>query len=409
MGIYLIASFVPMGLNLLLMPLFSIYMEKRDFAIVSYFNSFHSLLFPFILFYLNQYYMREFFYRDEREKEILYANMYKSFLFIPFIGAAVSSIMIFLYMCFFNADSTLAFFPYGPLTFFSIAFTGLYYIEQVELKNRRNAKGFLFIILFYSLTNASVSAVLVALMQLNALGRVLGVFIASVAVFVLLLLKNWKRIRDISIDWKLLKDAVLFCYPLVLAAMLGFFSNGLDKVILEKNVPIDQLGIYAIGFTIGGALSVFSTSIGNTFSPDILESLAQKNFRRMFKFAMFQLVIMFFVVLIFVFSAKILIILFTANRYVEATTVARITAFGALTSIMYSVVSNILFSYKKTYLFVYTKIIGSIICLGMYMFLIERFKIIGAAIGYVCGNIVFSIVASTLLIISLKKDKKRLL
>ena len=406
MSLYLLASFVPMGLNLVTMPLFSLYMEKFDFAVVSYYNSFNSLLFPFILFYFNQYYMREFFYCDEEGKEKLYANMYRSCFFIPFIFAVVSTAGIYVYMSLFNKDSAIPFFPYGILTFFSIAFSGLYYIEQVELKNRRNAKGFLFLILFYSILAVALSLFFVIFGHLGALGKMAGTFISSIVMFVFLLIKNGVRIRKYKLDWQMLKQGIVFCTPLVFAAMLTFFSNGVDKVILEKVVHVDELGVYAIGISIGSVLSVFSNSIGNTFSPDVFESLASNNYKRMLKFVFVQIGIMVIVVSLFVLSARLLIIVFTANRYVEATTIARITSFSALTAIIYSIVSNVVFSFKKTKLILYTKIIGSLVCFGMYVFLINRFQTIGAAIGYVCGNLVFSAIALLLLAISLKKGRK---
>ena len=406
MSLYLLASFVPMGLNLASMPLFSLYMEKYDFAVVSYYSAFNSLLFPFILFYLNQYYMREFFYFDDDGKEKLYANMYKFYLFIPFIGATVSTIGIYLYMSLFNSDSSIPFFPYGIVTFFSIAFAGLYYIEQVELKNRRNAKGFLFLILFYSVLGTSLSLFFVVYGNMGALGKMIGPLISSIVLFIFLLIKNGSRMSEYKIDWKLLKQGLVFCFPLVLAAMLNFFSGGIDRILLAKNVTVDELGVYGIGISIGGVMSVFSSSIGNTFAPDILESLANKNFKRMMKYALIQIAIMLVVIAVFIISAKFLIVIFTANRYVESTMVARITSLSAITGIIYSIVSNVIFAYKKTKLILYTKIIGSIICFGVYTFLINRYQIEGAAIGYVCCNLIFAVLALTMLTISLKRERK---
>ncbi len=406
MSLYFLASFVPMGLNLASMPLFSIYMEKYDFAVVSYYSAFNSLLLPFILFYLNHYFMREFFYFDNEGKEKLYANMYKFYLFIPFAGATISTIGIYLYMSLFNSDSSIPFFPYGIVTFFSSAFAGLYYIEQVELKNRRNAKGFFFLILFYSVLGTSLSLFFVAYGNMGALGKMMGTLISSIVLFIFLLIKNRTRMSKYKIDWNLLKQGFIFCVPLVFAAMLNFFSAGIDRVLLEKNVTVDELGIYAIGISIGGVMSVFSTSIGNTFAPDILESLATKNFKRMMKYALTQVAIMLVIVAIFIISAKFLIVIFTANRYVESTTVARITSLSAITGIFYSIVSNVVFAYKKTKLILYAKIIGSVICFGVYTFLINRYQVEGAAIGYVSCNLIFAVIALTMLTISLKRERK---
>ncbi len=405
LGFYFFASFVPMLVSLVMSPLLALFLSPSDYAIVGYYNSFNTLFFPLILFYLNQYYMREFFYCDENGKKKLFALIFKTFLWLPFVVAGIVVGLFGLYMFFFNSTSEIPYLPYAILSFFTIAFSSLFYLEQVLLRNNRNGKAFFGLCLFNSLAGALASLAFVVIFDMGALGRMLGLSIAPICLFIWLIYKHREVLKTPYIIFDL-KKAVLFCWPLVIAAMLGFFTNGIDRVILEKYVPMSQLGFYSIGITIAGYLSVFSTAIGNTFSPDVLESLAKKNFRKMLKYVALQIGVILFVVFVFVLLAKYLIIIFTANRYLEATPYARIAAFAAVTTICYSTVSNVIFSYKKTKILLYTKIIGSVLCVVMYVFLIKNYSMQGAAIAHSAGNLVLAVVALLLLLISLYKDKR---
>ena len=59
--------------------------------------------------------------------------------------------------------------------------------------------------------------------------------------------------------------------------MLGFFSNGYDRVFLERLGDHAELGYYSVGVSMASYISVFQSAIGNTFQPDLFQAIAQRN------------------------------------------------------------------------------------------------------------------------------------
>lgn len=400
-GNYFLASLIPMIISMVTSPLFALYLEPEDYAIISFYTSFNSLLTPFVLFYFNQYYMREYFYRDDAGRETLRAVIFKSFIYFSGILWIVSCLGLVAYMMFFNKDSSVPIFPYVIISLLPLFFSGIYRLEIIDYKVQRKSSAYLKLSLYYAILTALFSIAFVVLAQWHALGRILGTMSGPLIIFIYLLNKN-KALFKVKFNWTIFKQSVVFCYPLVIAAMLTFFSNGYEKVILERHVDLALLGIYSIGVSFSNYLHVFSTALNDTFSPDIFEALAKKEFRRVAKISLLQLGIMAVIVVFFILFAKWIVLILTAGRYLDSTPIARIACLAMLTSGLYSIISCIVYAYKKTKLFLYAKILGSIACVVMFNVLIMHFGIIGAAWGHVLSHFVMFVMLTLLFVFNMK-------
>lgn len=389
-GYYFLASFIPMLFNLILSPIYSLYLSAEDFAIIGYYTSFSGLLGPLIIFYMNQYYMREYYFRKVDERRLLRAMSFKALLVYPFLIMGLSLFGIYLYMHIFNPDSDIPFFPYALLSLLPLALAGVYRLELIDCKVQRRASNYFKISLCNTLILVTLSFMFIVVMKWGALGKMLGTVMPALILFIWSFFRH-KDLLNESFDWKAFKTAVVFCIPLVAAAMMEFFSTGYDKVLLERYVDLKQLGIYSIGLTIASYLSVFSTAIGETFNPDIYESIANKNMKRALTFILVQIAIMAVIVVLFIVFAKYAIYLLTAGRYIESTPFARIASLASISTLTYVSVTPFILSAKKTKIVLYTKILGSIACVATYSFLIKEYGLYGVAWGYVICPLYFTV------------------
>lgn len=401
-GYYFLASFIPMVINLLLSPVYSLNLSAEDFAIVGYYTSFNGFLSPLIIFYMNQYYMREYYFRNEKERTRLRAMVFKALLVYPFIIMSVCLLGIYLYMILFNTDTKMPFMPYALISVLPMALAGIYRLELIDCKVQRRANDYFKISLCNTLILVFFSVLFIVVIKWGALGKMLGALMPAVVMFVWSFLRH-KELLNQEFDWVAFKSAIVFCLPLVIAAMMEFFSTGYDKVFLERYVQLDQLGLYTIGLTIAGYLNVFSNAIGETFNPDIYESIANNNNKRALSFVFAQMAIMAVIVILFILSARFAIYLLTAGRYVDSTPYARIASLAAITTLTYSAITPFILSAKKTKVILYTKILGSIACIVTYSVLISNFGLYGAAWGVVICPLFFSLFAIVFYVISKKK------
>ena len=185
------------------------------------------------------------------------------------------------------------------------------------------------------------------------------------------------------------KTIFIFCLPLALSAMLGYFTHGYSTTYLESIGDNTEYGIYIVGISIGTYITIFSTAVNNTFQPDIYESIIKKQRNRYLKFCGLQLAIIAIIICAFILIAPYAISLLTANRYVASTPYARISSIAALTSSLYYLINNYSIATNRPKLYLYTTIIGSIGIILLLPIAVKNWLYIGGAWMSVLSFIVF--------------------
>ena len=189
--------------------------------------------------------------------------------------------------------------------------------------------------------------------------------------------------------------------------MLTFFSTGYDKIMLERLGDLRTLGIYSVGVTIAGYLSLFSSSINDTFQPDIYESIVKRNFNRCVKYVLMKLSIMSVCVILFAVFAPFIINILTYGRYIESAPYAIIVAISSITSMMYYSMSQVTVAMGYTKITLVNKILGSVVSILSFGFLINTFGAIGAAWGVVLSYMYFFTGNAVLVYYNYKKNHKK--
>lgn len=392
---YLLASMIPMLVSMAANPVFAIYLPPEQYAIVGYYASFTTLFTPFISFYMSHYYMRLYYELEEKDRKHLYQTIAQLLIWGSLLLTIIGITCIVVYSKFFNTKTDMPLWPYCILALLAPFFGGLFQLRLVQYKMQRLSLRFF----FWSGGNGVLITVLSLLLVVagaGATGKMLGAALVPAFFFILICWQERNYFLS-KIDLKLASDCLIFCIPLVIAAMLGFFSGGYDKVYLERYVPVKILGIYSVGVSIATMVNVFSDAVTTTFTPDIYQSIAERNFIRFIRFVLLKLAIVSAVVIPFLILAPIAIKILTAGRYMDSVGYARIAVLSTLTSSLYYSGSQLTIALKHNYVTLLTRVIGSILCIGMYHEFIQRWHATGAAWSLVASFLIFFICNITLL------------
>ena len=186
--------------------------------------------------------------------------------------------------------------------------------------------------------------------------------------------------------------------------MLTFFSSGYERVILERTGDLVEMGIYVVGATIAGYIGVFSTSINDTFQPDIFQSIVKKDYKRCFKVISVKIALISIVVIAFIATAPFVIDILTAGRYTSSLGYAQIVAVSSVTSMLYYSFSQVTIAMGYTSITLTNKIIGSILSVIAYTVLINKYGATGAAWGVVLSYIFFFI--GNIILVTIKRSSE---
>ena len=404
-GVYLLAAIIPMLLSLVSNPFIAKNMSPEDYAITGYYGAFTTLFTPLVTFYLLHYYTKRFYELNDADRKVLKDTLFKSLIFFSAFLSLISLLILGVYKSVFNSDSKIAFFPYAAISIFSLPLTGIYSLTLTEYRMKRESKKFFRLSVTNGLLGVILAIVLVVLFKFGAIGRLSATFLASAAVFMYILYKN-QDVWTSNFSREIFMTSVKFCFPLVIAAMLTFFCTGYDKVLLEREGDLYSLGIYSVGVTIASYLNVFSTSINDTFQPDIFESIVKRNFRRCFKFIVMKLSIMSTIVLLFSIFAPFIVSLLTYGRYDSSSPFAIIVSISSITSMLYYSISQVTIALGYTKITLTNKIIGSILSIISFHVLISNFGVYGAAWCIVLSYIYFFTGNLILVLFEYKRNNK---
>lgn len=403
-GLYFLASLIPMVLNMLTNPMIAINMSPEDYAIIGYYSAFTNLLSPLIVFYLFHYYAKAYFECNAEQQEKLKSTICKSLIWFSGLLSILSFIGVLIYVTQDGDSSGLPIFPYLGLTIFAIPLSGLFTFMQTDLRMGRHPKEFFKVTVINGLLLTGLNLLLVAGLKMGALGKTLAPFLIQLIFFLYCIYKYWK-ILQIPFDKSLFKKIIKFCMPLTLAAMLGFFTNGYDRVYLERIGEVREYGYYVVGIQIATYINVFQNAIGSTFKPDLFEAVVKNDRKRLLRVLLLLLGSISFIALAFITFCPLIIRILTADRYIESTVYAQIAALSIVTSMMYYVVSEITIAKGYTLVTLANSIVGAILCIGLFYVLISKFQFIGAAWGLV-GAYIVKLLGNLMLIPIFNRQKK---
>ena len=386
-GLYFGASLIPMLLNMVINPLIAINMSPADYAIVGYYTAFNTLISPIILFYMLHFYNKCFFELNEENRIRLKATIFKALIVFSGILSVLCLLGIVLYSKLFNSDSTIPLFPYVALSVFALPFTGVLSLAQADYRMHRKAHSFFKITVSYGVTQVVLILLLVVILKWGATGKLLAALLSNILFFLVSCI-IYRTLFLVAFDWNIFKEILKFCWPLTIAALLGFFFNGYDKVFLERLGNNTELGYYTVGVSIAGYITVFQTAISSTFQPDVYESVVRRNKRRLFKIICVMTGGTTLIVFTFIICAPFVINILTAGRYLEAVSYSQIVALSTLTSMIYYSASQIIIALGYTKLTMLNKIISTVLAVALFSILIEKFQFVGAAWGLVGVNLI---------------------
>jgi len=165
--------------------------------------------------------------------------------------------------------------------------------------------------------------------------------------------------------------------------MLWYFLSGVDRVFLEKLNDTKSFALYNIGIGLSSYLAIIFTAVAQTFEPDIYKTIAENKIKKLTKIILGINAINALPVIIFMVLATPITHVLTGGRYTNAAEFARILSLKNIsTGFYYSVITVIVgFGFTKAELGL--RVLGAIISIIMFKFLISTYGFYGAAWGQV--------------------------
>lgn len=385
---YLLATIVSSVIGIIINPFLARNLSHADYALIGYFTSFGALVLPLVGFSFSSYYARNYFHFNDDKRSLMKDTILTSFLVLGPLVMSIVLIAFYFYTRY--AGISFSFSPYAFLSFIPSLFGLSYSLFLTELRMRRDAKQYFYISVSNSIIGVALAIGLVVIFHLAAFGRLMATLIVSVLFGIYSYLRFSFKFR---FDKIIFIDALKFCWPLTLAAIMYYFLSGVDRAMLDKLHDVYTFGLYNVAFQISAYLTLFGTAIFQTIDPDIYKATAENNVIKLVKILAFVLVFTTIPALLFALFAEPLIALLTFGRYIEAAPLSRILALRVITTAFAFVISGIIIGYGFPKVEFVNRVLGAILSFFMFRYLISCYGFYGAAWGQVLSMFIMSLIS----------------
>lgn len=268
-SVYAVGGFVPQALSIVLLPIFTRYLSPDDFGILSYTSvlcTFFTILGSLSIhtFLVRHYYECQ----SARAVKKLFGNV---LLFILIYNVVLFQVaFLVLPRAFGRFGVQVPFTPYMELALLSTAIEVIGLIPLSYFRARAQAGTYVALAAAMAMLNGGISIYLVVGRGMGLLGRYYGQLGANVlllAVYAVIL----SRIVEVSWSTAQVRRAAAFCLPLLPAQLAASFSSLSDRLILERFVPLSELGLYSVGAALATVPTILTTGVYSAIQPRVYQ------------------------------------------------------------------------------------------------------------------------------------------
>lgn len=274
--VYTTLGFLAPAVNFFLIPIYSKALTPSDFGIITLATLGTSVLVNISGMGITGAFSR--FYYDVLDDKKKIKNLFSTSLLsivlftglltllLPLVGQHVLDVL------FKNDQFTIA--AYGLLMVFTALFTNLQMLVQSLYRNEEKVKLYSFwsVVFFISVVIGIYWGVVV--MEKGAIGnvagRMWGMLVPSAAFLLYFLAGN-----KLSFSIPLAKRMLVYGLPLVFYLLLTLAFNSIDKVMLERYLSLEALGIYGFSYLVATVIEILINAVNSAVTPQVFRMLKE--------------------------------------------------------------------------------------------------------------------------------------
>jgi O-antigen/teichoic acid export membrane protein len=201
-------------------------------------------------------------------------------------------------------------------------------------------------------------------------------------------------VKDIEFKFQkqVLKQMMIFSYPLLIVAITGIILNITDRYSLRFLTNLDEVGKYSLGFKISNTIRVFIiTSVNLALQPTIFRMIDQPNNKKFYSKIMtyYSFGLMFCVLFISLFSQEIVKVLSKNVLYWSSYQIIPLLSLSMFFTMLRDVALTGINISKKTNLTARIITICMVVNILLCFLFVYLFKSIGAALAATLSQILF--------------------
>lgn len=266
---YTVGEVIPKVLSFFLLPVLTKYLPPSEYGIINYTNT--VMLFFFVLssLSLNTYVLRNYYkLGDDEERKRMIGNIFN---FTLIVNLFISLLLLIIFPFYIRkAGLNIPFYPFFFLAIINNFLEGISIIPLLIYRLKEQAK--IFVLLNVGRTFFQFVATFIMLSYLHY--GVLSIYLSRIGINIIFSIIYFYVIYKNSIfnlNLEQIKSSLKFSLPLLPGVLSYIFISSFDRIVLERYVSLEELGIYSTAATIAFTLNIVVQGLYRTFEQRIFK------------------------------------------------------------------------------------------------------------------------------------------
>lgn len=384
--IYGVGSVISRSIGLISLPLFTAYLTPEEFGILALLAILTMAAQPIFSLGLSAAMGPSYFSGDNRKKKS--ETVWTAFS----ISLVSSTVLIAIAWIFPYQLALLIRVPSEHSLVVALALTGCAlnvmataFSQRVQFE--KQAKRYVCISVTSAFSAIAVSALTVVYLDWGILGMVAGQILSAALNFLLFGLYSINQ-TIFNVSRKMARELLRTGLPLVPSFAFLFLLMNSNKYFLEMFEGLDAVGLYSVGFSIGAAISVVTSGVAQAWYPFFISYINKQNeVGDLFGWVLTYYVygVGYLCVLFFLFAEPVVTLL-VSQEFHNSYTIVGIIATAYFVQTFFNLLLPGIYFNKDVKVISFLQG-GALLCsIPAYIFLINYFGMIGAALSLVLGN-----------------------
>jgi len=377
-SVYIFSNFFNSAIGLLLLPLFTHYLNPNDYGTLSLINTTIAIFSILIMVGADGSLRREFY----NFKGYRYAEYFSSSVFTTILAFAITILLTLV------GAKWLAPLAQIPTKWFlfSLVISGFSILPTILLGQYRvEQKAFSFAVFsnLMTLVNMGLGILFVVVLSMNYEGRGYSLILTNLIFCVIsIVVLQKKKLFVKKLNKKDMKTSFRYGLPLIPHQIGSLIINFSDRYFIANLVSLTEAGFYNVGYTLGSVIGKVEGSFTHAFVPFLFEQLSKNSIeadKKVVKVSYLFLLGLLVSTFSLYFFSKIVFTYLIDVRYLPGEKYVLWISLGYFFSGCYKMAAGYIYYAKKTIYLTYLSIFNIVVNVLLNYFLISAYGAMGAA------------------------------
>jgi O-antigen/teichoic acid export membrane protein len=387
-SLYFIGQIFPKIGGILLLPIYTMYLNPEEFGIINLMISFEFVLIIFFTLALDRSIVRLYWdYPNEKERKIFIGSL---ILVVFFIGLSMLSVLFCLKNYLLLIFKSVEFYPYFMYAIITALFKSYTLIPKSVIVVEKKASLHSRLTIFQYIINTILTIYFLVLNGEGASGYLKGSLFSVILIFPIYIYL-FKNSFIFKLNIKMIRKAFSYSIPFIPTVFMFRALDLSDRVFIEKFLTLNDVGIYGFSYTISGILIYLASAFSLALEPEYfrLANFKKKYIKKIYNLNRVNINGIIFISFLTIFLSKEAIELFFNEGYKKSVDIIPFIIISLLLAELNVIVNGRVFRQSKMMkVDMYFSFLTVFFQILFYFVLIPRFGLFGLLYAKVISSFI---------------------